>query len=104
MGGKTEAVVDRWLGGSPNYYILKQIATDPRQRKLGIGESLAHHFLTLAPPPLDVFLTIVVKPANPASERFHRRLGFTPVIDATSIGAHGETFPSRIWRRVPAGA
>jgi GNAT superfamily N-acetyltransferase len=98
MGGVTEAVIDDDLGRSRDYYILKQIVVAAAWRRRGIGQMLANAFLNAACPERSVFLTIVSEPANPASEQFHAKLGFRPVLPSISRGA-GRTYPARIWHR-----
>lgn len=80
------------------FYVLKQIAAEAKRRQGGVGRQLLERFLQETGS-CDVYAAIVADPPNPASNEFHRRMGFEPTFASISRNAIGGVFPNILWRR-----
>jgi predicted GNAT superfamily acetyltransferase len=102
----TEQRIRVMLREESDFFVIKQIGIAPEFRKRGLGSQLYFELFTriaTATPSTDcehVFAATVLTPPNRASEKFHQKMGFAPVLQSRSRAGDGRLFLNQVWHRV----
>ncbi len=95
----SEASIFEFLGKNATFFVLKQIAVDPDCQRNGIGQILFQAGLKTIDRSC-IFSAIVTKPRNLASEAFHQKTGFRPILKSHSQSMDGTyRTENQIWSR-----
>jgi predicted GNAT superfamily acetyltransferase len=101
------------LGRRARFHVVKQIAIDPTRKRAGMGRELyrqlwsrlkgdfvEHSHDTSQSARAHVFTAIVTDPRNVASEQFHRKIGYAPILESSTQNKKTkDTYPNKIWYR-----
>lgn len=80
------------------FVIVKQVAVERAHVSRGVGTALYEYLQAATDRP--IYAAVATEPRNEPSERFHRRMGFEPVLEITPPT---DNIPRTVWRYLPMG-